>query len=128
MTASNIAVQFPINDWLTWGALTYPVSFLVTEAGSILVDGEEVVGASGKTLDALQHKIGMLFQNAALFDSLPVWRNVGFGLMQGAGVSAGEAKAVALEKLAAVGLNDSVAELYPAELQERPSATAVRQS
>ncbi len=92
------------------------LGLLEPEAGSILVDGEEVVGASGKTLDALQHKIGMLFQNAALFDSLPVWRNVGFGLMQGAGVSAGEAKAVALEKLAAVGLNDSVAELYPAEL------------
>ncbi len=31
VTASNIAVQFPINDWLTWGALTYPVSFLVTD-------------------------------------------------------------------------------------------------
>jgi len=31
VTGSNIAVQFPINDWLTWGALTYPVSFLVTD-------------------------------------------------------------------------------------------------
>ncbi len=31
VTASNVAVQFPINDWLTWGALTYPVSFLVTD-------------------------------------------------------------------------------------------------
>lgn len=29
--ASNILVQFPINDWLTWGAITYPVAFLVTE-------------------------------------------------------------------------------------------------
>ena len=92
------------------------LGLLEPDAGSILVDGEEVVGARGTTLDALQHKIGMLFQNAALFDSLPVWRNVGFGLMQGAGVSANEAKAVALEKLAAVGLSESVAELYPAEL------------
>ncbi|MGI9450245.1 MAG: queuosine precursor transporter [Geminicoccaceae bacterium] len=31
VTASNIAVQYPINDWLTWGALTYPVAFLVTD-------------------------------------------------------------------------------------------------
>jgi queuosine precursor transporter len=31
VTGSNIAVQYPINDWLTWGALTYPVSFLVTD-------------------------------------------------------------------------------------------------
>ena len=31
VTASNFLVQFPINDWLTWGALTYPVAFLVTD-------------------------------------------------------------------------------------------------
>jgi uncharacterized PurR-regulated membrane protein YhhQ (DUF165 family) len=31
VVASNYLVQFPINDWLTWGALTYPVSFLVTD-------------------------------------------------------------------------------------------------
>lgn len=31
VTGSNVAVQYPINDWLTWGALTYPVSFLITD-------------------------------------------------------------------------------------------------
>ena len=31
VTVSNIVVQYPINDWLTWGALTYPVAFLVTD-------------------------------------------------------------------------------------------------
>ena len=31
VTGSNVAVQYPINDWLTWGAFTYPVSFLVTD-------------------------------------------------------------------------------------------------
>lgn len=31
VTVSNIAVQYPINDWLTWGALTYPIAFLVTD-------------------------------------------------------------------------------------------------
>ena len=31
VAASNVAIQYPINDWLTWGALTYPVAFLVTD-------------------------------------------------------------------------------------------------
>ena len=58
----------------------------------------------------------MLFQGAALFDSLPVWENVAFGLISGRGMPRAEAKAVALRKLGAVGLGPEVAELYPAEL------------
>ena len=50
------------------------------DSGSILVDGEEVVNASRGTMDALRRKFGMLFQGAALFDSLRVWQNVAFGL------------------------------------------------
>ena len=61
-------------------------------------------------------KFGMLFQNAALFDSLPVWENVAFGLIQGEGMQRAEAKQIAMEKLAAVGLGADVAELGPAEL------------
>ena len=51
------------------------------DAGSIKVDGEEVVGADHATLARIRAKFGMLFQGAALFDSLPVWRNVAFGLL-----------------------------------------------
>jgi phospholipid/cholesterol/gamma-HCH transport system ATP-binding protein len=58
----------------------------------------------------------MLFQGAALFDSLLVWENVAFGLIQGRGMERGPAKRVALEKLAAVGLGPEVGELRPAEL------------
>jgi phospholipid/cholesterol/gamma-HCH transport system ATP-binding protein len=58
----------------------------------------------------------MLFQGGALFDSLPVWENVAFGLIQGRGVGRAEAKKVALQKLAAVGLGPDVGELRPAEL------------
>jgi phospholipid/cholesterol/gamma-HCH transport system ATP-binding protein len=58
----------------------------------------------------------MLFQNAALFDSLPVWENVAFGLIQGEGVARAKAKKIALDKLAAVGLGPEVGELWPAEL------------
>jgi phospholipid/cholesterol/gamma-HCH transport system ATP-binding protein len=61
-------------------------------------------------------KFGMLFQGAALFDSLPVWENVAFGLIQGRGVSRARARETAIEKLAKVGLGSDVAMLSPAEL------------
>ncbi len=92
------------------------LGLLHPDAGSIKVDGQEVVGLYGSALEEVRAKFGMLFQNAALFDSLPVWENVAFGLIQGKRMDRGEAKQVALEKLAAVGLNADVAELSPAEL------------
>ena len=60
---------------------------------------------------------GMLFQNAALFDSLTVWKNVAFRLLQGSNkMSEKQAKDIAVEKLRRVGLSPDVAEKYPAEL------------
>jgi phospholipid/cholesterol/gamma-HCH transport system ATP-binding protein len=58
----------------------------------------------------------MLFQSAALFDSLPVWANVAFGLIQGEGMDREPAREKAVEKLAQVGLGPDVADLWPAEL------------
>ena len=58
----------------------------------------------------------MLFQGGALFDSLPVWENVAFGLIQGRNMAAREARDIAIEKLGQVGLGPEVGELYPAEL------------
>ena len=58
----------------------------------------------------------MLFQGSALFDSLPVWQNVAFGLIQGRGMRRDQAREIAIEKLAAVGLGPDVGELSPAEL------------
>jgi phospholipid/cholesterol/gamma-HCH transport system ATP-binding protein len=86
------------------------------DAGSIEIDGEEVVGLSGRALDRVNAKIGMLFQGAALFDSLQVWENVAFGLIQGEGMDREPAREKALEKLAQVGLGPDVADLWPAEL------------
>jgi len=61
--------------------------------------------------------VGMLFQGSALFDSLPVWQNVAFRLQRGPmRLSKAQARAVAVEKLARVGLDPEVGELYPAEL------------
>lgn len=86
------------------------------ESGSILVDGQESVGVDARERDRLMRKFGMLFQGGALFDSLKIWENVAFGLVQGRGMNKQEARAVAAEKLAAVGLDESVMDLYPAEL------------
>jgi phospholipid/cholesterol/gamma-HCH transport system ATP-binding protein len=58
----------------------------------------------------------MLFQGSALFDSLPVWENVAFGLIQGHGVPRTKARDIAIQKLAKVGLTEDVAFLSPAEL------------
>jgi phospholipid/cholesterol/gamma-HCH transport system ATP-binding protein len=86
------------------------------DAGSIKIDGQEVTDLSTGEREQLMRKFGMLFQGGALFDSLPVWENVAFGLIQGRGIGRVEARKVALEKLAAVGLGPDVAVLRPAEL------------
>ena len=92
------------------------LGLLHPEAGSIEVDGEEMVGLRGQERDRVLRKFGMLFQSAALFDSLLVWENVAFGLVEGAGMARAEAKEVAFAKLAAVGLGSEVGQLQPAEL------------
>jgi phospholipid/cholesterol/gamma-HCH transport system ATP-binding protein len=86
------------------------------DSGSIRVAGEEVTGLRGAERDRMLTHFGMLFQGAALFDSLPVWQNVAFGLIQGKNMPRKEAKEIALTKLGQVGLGPQVAELYPAEL------------
>jgi phospholipid/cholesterol/gamma-HCH transport system ATP-binding protein len=92
------------------------LGLLEPEAGSISVEGTEVVGLTGQARDEVNRQIGMLFQNAALFDSLKVWENVAFGLIQGQRMKRQQAKEIAITKLAAVGLGPEVGELWPAEL------------
>jgi phospholipid/cholesterol/gamma-HCH transport system ATP-binding protein len=86
------------------------------DSGSIKVDGQEVAGLRGSERERVLRKFGMLFQGSALFDSLKVWENVAFGLVQGRGMARDAAKEVALRKLGAVGLGPEVGELRPAEL------------
>jgi phospholipid/cholesterol/gamma-HCH transport system ATP-binding protein len=92
------------------------LGLLRPDAGSIKIDGQEVTDLSAGDREHLMRKFGMLFQGGALFDSLKVWENVAFGLIQGHGVARDEAKKVALAKLAAVGLGPEVGELRPSEL------------
>jgi phospholipid/cholesterol/gamma-HCH transport system ATP-binding protein len=92
------------------------LGILRPDEGTILVDGEDVTHINGSARDRVMRKFGMLFQGGALFDSLPVWENVAFGLIQGHGVPRAKARDIAIQKLAKVGLTQDVAFLSPAEL------------
>ncbi|MEP3637806.1 MAG: ATP-binding cassette domain-containing protein [Paracoccaceae bacterium] len=84
------------------------------DSGNITVDGLNV--DSGDR-DAFLARFGMLFQGAALFDSLPVWQNVAFRLLRGSlKRSKADAKDIAIDKLRRVGLTADVADRLPAEL------------
>ena len=85
------------------------------DAGEVLVDGK-TMAAGGASRRKLFERIGVLFQGAALFDSLTVWENVAFRLINADGVPRKEAKARAVEALGRVRLGASVADSYPSEL------------
>lgn len=85
---------------------------LIPDGGSIKIDGEETI----ETNKNIHEKMGMLFQGAALFDSLSVWENVAFVLLQHSKVSRKYAKNEAIKVLKQVGLAADVADLSPAEL------------
>jgi len=86
------------------------------DGGVIEIDGRDVLRQSRGERAAVRAQIGMLFQNGALFDSLPVWENVAFGLLAQHAANRGEARARAEEVLGQVGLGPEVAQLWPAEL------------
>lgn len=89
---------------------------LIPDSGSIKIDGIEVVNEKQDVIENMHSKMGMLFQGGALFDSLTVWENVAFDLIQNRGISKKEAKIVAIKVLRQVGLNADIADLYPSEL------------
>ena len=92
------------------------LGILEPDVGSIWVDNQPMVGISWKTRESMLTKFGMLFQNSALFDSLTVWENVAFGLIEARGINRSKAKSIAVEKLKNVGLGKEVLDLNPAEL------------
>ena len=93
------------------------LGLMEADAGRILIDGADVTRAGGQQRRAMLDRFGMLFQGGALFDSLPVWRNVAFRLLHGRGAKpAREARAIAVERLRRVGLGAETADLLPAEL------------
>ncbi|RMF11147.1 MAG: ATP-binding cassette domain-containing protein [Alphaproteobacteria bacterium] len=92
------------------------LGILTPDEGSIKVGGVEATRLRGKERQAFLEKFGMLFQGAALFDSLPVWENVCFGLLAEKRIRRKEARDLAVEILRQVGLEADVANLSPAEL------------
>ena len=86
------------------------------DAGSIEIDGQNILKLPRREREALNDRIGMLFQNGALFDSLPVWENVCFKLLAQKRITRARARDKAAEVLALVGLAASVGDLSPSEL------------
>ena len=85
------------------------------DSGEILFDGKPLNKRSRAEI-GFYRRIGMLFQGSALFDSLPVWENVAFGLIQGHNKPRAEAHDIAIDMIRKVGLSSSVGDLSPAEL------------
>ena len=92
------------------------LGLMTPEAGQILFDGEDVTHEQGREREAMRARIGMLFQSGALFDSLTVWENVAFRLLNSERMKRKQAKERAIETLRKVHLGSSVADLRPAEL------------
>ncbi|MDR3289752.1 MAG: ATP-binding cassette domain-containing protein [Rickettsiales bacterium] len=90
-------------------------TLLEADDGDIIVDGQSINHMSWQEKDKLMDKFGYLFQGGALFDSLKIWENVAFRLLNKK-VKKDEAKNIAIEKLKIVGLGEHVADLYPSEL------------
>ena len=84
--------------------LRHIVGLLQPDSGRVFVDDAEITALSPSALAAVRQRIGFLFQNAALFDSITVAENVAFPLRRHSTLSDGEIRARALEKLASVGL------------------------
>ncbi len=95
--------------------LKHMIGLMQPDAGSIRVAGEEIVGMDEPGLDRIRLKFGMLFQGAALFDSMTVGENVGLGLTEHSNVPPAEIRRRVTERLGWVGLKD-VEQMKPASL------------
>jgi phospholipid/cholesterol/gamma-HCH transport system ATP-binding protein len=95
--------------------LKHIIGLMQPDAGSIEVEDEEIVGMGEADLDRIRIKFGMLFQGAALFDSMTVGENVGLGLVEHRKLPADEVSRIVAERLEWVGLK-GVEAMKPASL------------
>ncbi|MEE4350626.1 MAG: ATP-binding cassette domain-containing protein [Pacificimonas sp.] len=86
------------------------------DSGTVLVDDIDMTEPDNDRREQARERIGMLFQGGALFDSMPVWRNITFALTQGRAREAERMHAIAVNMLEKVGLEPHVADLRPAEI------------
>ncbi|MDP3024113.1 MAG: ABC transporter ATP-binding protein [candidate division Zixibacteria bacterium] len=95
--------------------LKHIIGLMKPDEGQIFIDGEEITAYSYEKLSNLRRRFGMLFQGAALFDSMTVEENVGLGLTEHTALSREKIKEIVKEKLRLVGMA-GVENLKPAEL------------
>ncbi|OKH89815.1 organic solvent ABC transporter [Thalassospira sp. TSL5-1] len=86
------------------------------DSGTVLIDGVDITESSDNNQENWSDRIGMLFQQNALFDSLPIWQNVCFQLIENGTLSRKQAKDRAVELLGLVGLDADSAVLRPSDL------------
>jgi phospholipid/cholesterol/gamma-HCH transport system ATP-binding protein len=86
------------------------------DSGQVLVDGADVTRMPEEIRARVMRKFGMLFQGAALFDSLTVWENIAFRLLYADGVKRVEARERAIETMRKVRLAPEFADVRPVEL------------
>ena len=92
------------------------IGLMKPDAGRVLVDGQDVTHLSRNAAEKHAGRFGMLFQGAALFDSLPVWENVAFPLLNADKIPRKQARERAMDALARVRLPAATGDLYPIEL------------
>ncbi len=97
-------------------SLRLMLGLMDVDSGSIKINGAEISNFTDEQFYKNNKKIGMLFQNGALFDSMSVWENVAFALLNVEKMNPEIAKKIAIEKLDDVGLSSKVADMMPAEL------------
>ncbi len=95
--------------------MKHMIGLLRPDRGRVIVDGEDTAGFSGREMTRVRLKFGMVFQGAALFDSMSVTDNVAFPLRERRNMKEEQILAVVADKLRLVDLED-IGDLYPAEL------------
>jgi len=86
--------------------LRHIIGLMQPDSGQITVDGENIIGIRRSQLNLIREKFGMLFQNAALFDSMSVFENVAFPLQEKTSFSKAEIRTRVLAALEDVGLKN----------------------
>ncbi len=92
------------------------IGLLEPHEGKIEIDGEDVTHLKGSRRVELMNRFGILFQRNALFDSLTIWENVAFYLINARHMNRGKARDIAMEKMQQVALGPEVATLFPVDL------------
>jgi phospholipid/cholesterol/gamma-HCH transport system ATP-binding protein len=97
-------------------SLQHIMGFLKPDSGRILVAGEDITGFTEKQMQAVRHKVTMVFQNGALFDSLTVGENVAFPLREGRGLAEDQIQQIVRGLLEMVGVAPDMIDLLPSDL------------